>query len=145
MHRMPEGPPPRKSALSALKGRDLRAVAAFREKVKSGLGKALVTLRYLSRRALDVAPEAAAPPAKPAAGKLAIAPAPEPPGELRFLALVLRRDVWVEERIDEAALQVALETGAIVAPFVFTAEEWAAPLARTMPLAAEAERGEDLP
>lgn len=119
-----------------LKGRDLRALELFRDRVRAALGKALVALRFVSRRVLEAPADAAAPPRPPGG------PLPEPPAELRLIALVERRDVWVEERIDEAAAGVALETGALVTAFVYTPDEWGSPLSRASRLHAEAASGE---
>jgi hypothetical protein len=149
---MTPAPPPGHRPLSALKGRDLRALGSFRDRLRSALGKAFVSARFLSRRALDVPPEATAPlargpeaGARAAPGKLAIQPSFEPASELRVLVFVERRDVWVEERVDEAALEVALESGAVVVPFVYTVGEWESPLSIASPLYAEAAFGEDVP
>ncbi len=132
--------------LSALKGRDLRALAAFRDRLRAALGKSLVSVTFLSRRPLEVPPEATAPAPKGApGGGLALQPAPEPPGELRVLVKVDRRDVWVEDRVDGVGLEVALETGALVSPLVYAEGDLDAPLARASRIAAELCYGEALP
>jgi hypothetical protein len=150
--------PPR--PLASLKGRDLRALSAFRDRLRSALGKTLLSVAFLARRPIDVPALAAAParigrpePGRGPAGKgpgggglaLQAVPAPEPPGELRLLVRVERRDVWVEERVDAIALEVALETGALVVPYVYAPEELATPAARASRLLAELAEGEELP
>jgi len=78
-----------------------------------------------------------------AAARSAPPPPEPPPGELRVLVLVERRDAWVDDRVDEAALEVALSEGVLITPFVYTAEEFGSPLSAATPLGAEAARGEE--
>lgn len=141
--------PDPKKAFAALKGRDLRALSAFRDGLRAGLGKSLVAVRFLARHPIALSPAAtlaAAPEAPPPArGGLAVKPAPEPPAEIRLLVIADRRDVWIEERVDEAALAATIETAAVIVPLVYSAEEWAAPLAMAMPLRAVAEGAPEVP
>jgi hypothetical protein len=143
--------------LASLKGRDLRALTGFRDRVRASLGKRLHAIYLLGRRALDVPAEAALPAraaagggpatagARPGGAALALAPAPEPPGELLLLVEVERRDLWVEEQVDAAALEVALATGALVLPLVRAEEEVAGDAARAAPLAARRAVSEEVP
>ena len=68
----------------------------------------------------------------------------EPAAELRVVVRVERRDVLVEEKVDAAALEVALETGALVTPLICAADELEAPAARASYLVAEIGHGEEL-
>ena len=116
-------------SLQALKGADLRAVQAFRERARAALGKAVVSIAFLERRPLGL------PPAEPIG---------QPPGELRVIVRLERRDVFAEERIDAIALEVALATGSLVAPLIVAAEDLASPAARASRLAADVARAEEL-
>ena len=162
--------------LGSLRGRDLRALGLFREKLKASIGRGFERARFLSRRPIEL-PAGSAPPGaripraarqsggdasppaargspegsapfsgrKPGSAAARSAPPPPepPPGELRVLVLVERRDAWVDDRVDEAALEVALSEGVLITPFVYTAEEFGSPLSAATPLGAEAARGEE--
>ena len=116
-------------SLGALKGADLRAVQAFRERARAALGKAVSSIAFLERRPLGL------PPAEPTG---------QPPGELRVIVRLERRDLFTEERVDAIALEVALATGALVAPLIVAAEDLASPAARASRLAADLARAEEL-
>src|SRR5437868_4064957 len=90
-------------SLGALKGADLRAVQAFRERLRAALGKSVASIAFLERRPLGL------PPPEPVG---------QPPAELRVIVRLDRRDVFAEERVDAIALDVALATGSLVAPLI---------------------------
>lgn len=137
--------------LTSLKGRDLRALSGFKERIRSSLGKRLLGVKLLGRRPLDVPPEAALPPpprapeGAPAKGNLALRPVPEAPGALEVAVTVERRDLWIEDQVDAAALDTTLETGALVAPFLLAADELATESAANSPFGRRLAAAEELP
>jgi len=92
------------------KAREARAFDAFRDRVRGALGDSFVLVRELSRRPLPGVP----------AGEIG--------AEMRVLVLVSRRDIYVDERVDESAFEVTSAHGVPVLAIVATADDLGSPL-----------------
>jgi len=123
----------------SLKGRDLEAIYTFARRLRAELGDDVEEVRLLGHRALDVPPEACAPLPRPSAGPLGpqdrrrrlLRPLPLPPSELLLAVRLRRRDVVIEDRLDELASRISRELGTVVAPVAYRADEWEEALAGT--------------
>lgn len=112
----------------ALRGRDLEAIYGFAQRLRERLPNVVSEVRFLGARTLDVPARAAAPVPrayrKRKGRKAHPPPPPRPPSELQIAVRLTRRDVFVEEQIDEVASAVTRELGTVVAPFAYTDQEW---------------------
>ncbi len=117
--------------MKQLKGRDVRLLKAFVERLRAALGEALIDVQLVRVRLLDVDPAltrdpAAAAAVQPAAGtRKQTLPAPPPPPvrELLVVVHVERRDVTIDAQLDEAAALAMLEHGGVLAPLLITRRE----------------------